>query len=225
MSLDDLDILIDAGDKSHGDEVVSYLRKAGVDDLELVIGTHSHADHIGGLPEVFEAFRIDRYIDSGTATDTVIYKTVTGAVAKEGCQYSADDSELIKYGNLVIQIIETGDNNDDLNDDSVVVLASYGSTKMLFAGDASSAVDKQLISVGHVDLYKAEHHGSHTGNSATLLSVLSPDISVISYGIGNSYGHPHQEAMANMQRYSGQVLWTAGKSIILTSDGHNLKLQ
>lgn len=223
--MDDLDILIDAGDKSHGDEVVSYLKKETVDDLELVIGTHAHADHIGGLPEVFDAFKVDRYIDSGTVATTAIYKTVMSDVSKEGCLYSEDADEVIKYGDLALQIIETGDHNKDLNDDSVVVLATYGSTKMLFAGDASSGVDSKLISVGHVDLYKAEHHCSRTGNSSTLLSALRPDISVISYGLGNTYGHPHQEAMDMLKEYSGQVLWTAGKSVVITSDGHSLLVQ
>lgn len=220
--MDELDILIDSGDKSHGDEVVNYLKNAGVDDLELVIGTHAHADHIGGFPEVFEAYRVDRYIDSGTIADTMIYKTVMADVAAEGCLYSEDKDEVIKYGDLTLQIIETGDNNDDLNDDSVVVLATYGATKMLFSGDAGSAVDSKLIGIGHVDLYKAQHHGSRTGNSSALLSALKPDISVISYGIGNTYGHPHQEAMTVLKQYSRQVLWTAGKSAVITTDGHGI---
>lgn len=223
--MDELDILIDTGDKSHGNEVVNYLKKAGVDDLELVIGTHAHADHIGGMPEVFEAYKVERYIDSGTVADTVIYKTVMTDVAAEGCTYSEDKDEVIRYGDLTLQIIETGDHNKDINDDSVVVLATYGSTKMLFAGDASSGIDGQLTGIGHVDLFKAEHHGSRTGNSVALLTALRPDISVISYGVGNSYGHPHQEAMAVLKQYSGQVLWTAGKSVVITSDGHNLSAQ
>lgn len=97
---------------------------------------------------------------------------------------------------------------------------------MLFTGDSESDIEQQLSGgIGHIDLFKSGHHGSDTSNSQALLSVITPDISVISYGIGNSYGHPHKEAFDRLTQYSGSVLWTGGKSIVITSDGHNLKAQ
>lgn len=130
--MDDLDILIDAGDKSHGDEVVNYLKSQGVDDLELAIGTHAHADHIGGMPEVFEAYEVERYIDSGTVATTQIYKKVMADVAAEECLYNASPTEAIIYGNLTIQIISPGNGHKDTNDDSVIAYVTYGDTSMLF---------------------------------------------------------------------------------------------
>ncbi len=223
--MDELDILIDAGDKSSGDTVVNYLKSQSVDDLELVIATHGHADHLGGLPEVFDAYNVERYIDSGVPATTQIYQTVENSVAAEGCPELGDKNETIKYENLTVQTIETVDASSDINDVSVIVLVTYGSERMLFAGDASSAIDPWLTKVGHVNLFKAEHHGSRTGNSSTLMSILKPDISVISYGIDNSYGHPHLEAMDVLKKYSGQVSWTAGKSVVITTDGISMNVQ
>lgn len=225
LDLNDTDILIDAGDKSSGDSVVNYLKSQGVDDLELVIATHAHADHIGGLPEVFGSYRVERYIDSGVPATSQIFADVQSKVASEGCPASGDKSEIISYGDLSVEIIETVDASDDVNNTSVVALVTYGKEKMLFAGDASESIDPWLIKLGHVNLYKAEHHGSRTGNSSVLLSVLHPDISAISYSIGNSYGHPHQEALDSLKKYSGQVVWTAGKTITVITDGTTMGIQ
>ncbi len=225
FDLNDIDILIDAGDESSGGTVVNYLKSQGVDDLELVVATHPHEDHIGGLPAVLDSFRVERYIDSGVSETSQIFAEVQSKIASEGCLVTADKSELIRYGDLSVEIIETVDESEDINNTSVVALVSYGKEKMLFAGDASASIDPWLIDLGHVNLYKAEHHGSSTGNRSSLLSALHPDISVISYGIGNSYGHPHQVAMDVLKKYSGQVAWTAGKTVTVITDGTTIGIQ
>lgn len=174
---------------------------------------------------MFDNFRVERYIDSGTVAKTKIFERVAASVAVEGCQASEDENEVIRYNGLTVQIIETGDNHSNINNDSVVALVTHGGVKMLFTGDAESEIEAMLYGVGPVDLFKAAHHGSDTSNSAALLSAIRPDVTVISYGIGNSYGHPHKGAYDRLSQYSGSVYYTGGKSVVITSDGHNVKPQ
>lgn len=225
LNHNDRDILIDAGLESKGGTVVNYLKSQGVDDLELVVASHVHEDHIGGLPAVFDAFKVQCYLDSGISASNQSYKALELKVIAEGCLRFDDGNQILRFGDLSVQVIDSGDVYEDLNDTSVVVLVTYGNTKILLPGDAGSAVDRFITRVGPVDLYKAEHHGSWTGNSEYLLSVLRPDISVISYELGNPFGLPSQSAMDILKRHSGNVLWTAGKTVVIRTDGNVMTVQ
>lgn len=225
LNHNDTDVLIDAGLASQGGRVVNYLKSQGVDDLELVVASHVHEDHIGGLPAVFDAFKVQCYLDSGISAATPSYKALETKVIAEGCLRFDDGNQILRFGDLSVQVIDTIDVYEDLNDTSVVVLVTFGNARILLPGDAGSAVDRYLTKVGPVDLYKAEHHGSWTGNSEFLLSVLRPDISVISYGVGNSFGLPSQSALDILKRYSGNVLWTAGKTVVIRTDGNIMTVQ
>ncbi len=222
LDLDGVDILIDAGDRSGGDKVVSYLKSQGVDDLELVIASHPDVDHIGGMHDVFAAFQVERFLDCGTVFNTDLYRGLMNDVVSEGCQYGSDRNETITYGDLKIEILEMGDNHSAINDDSVIAVVTYKSQKMLFTGDAGFDIEQQLTlnsAIGKVDLFKAGHHGSYSSNSQRLIEVIQPDISVISYGVGNPFGLPDYDSVARLKMYSRQLLTTAGKSIRLTFFG------
>jgi|GEM_PF-1885238 len=225
LNLDDTDLLIDGGPDRTGSKVIQYLKTQGVDDLDLVIATHSHEDHINGLPAVFDAFHVKSYLDNGIPAATSSFRCLESKVSAEGCLRFDEGNQTLRFGALNVEIIETVDQAEDLNDTSVVALVTYGSKRILLAGDAGSAVDQYLTRVGRVDLYKAEHHGSWTGNSTVLLSVLQPDFSVICYGAENPFRLPDRKVVGVLREYSGQVLWTAGKSVVITTDGVSMKVQ
>lgn len=225
LDLDGTDLLIDGGPDWTGDKVIRYLKARGVEELDFVIATHSHEDHINGLPAVFDAFDVKAYLDNGVPSTTLIYKLLESKVLAEGCVRFEEGNQTLHFGALSIEIIETVDQAEDLNDTSVVALITYGREKILLAGDAGYAVDPYLTRIGRVDLYKAEHHGSWTGNSTALLSVLQPDFSVVCYDPANPFGLPSPEVMATLWKYSKQVLWTAGKSVVITTDGMVMNVQ
>lgn len=217
------EVLIDAGTKDHGDTVVKDIKPYVDGKLDLVIATHTDADHIGGLGDVFKAFQVGEVIDNGDSADTSAYKSFKTAVQNEpDCTEIPDDNMTINIGNgAEIKIIETGDNNGSENANSVVTLLKYKNVNALFAGDMTENVEKNNLSkFGDIDVFKASHHGSKTSNSAEFLSVIKPEYVVVSAGEGNSYGLPSKETLQRFFNEGATVFGTFKSSTIkMTTDG------
>lgn len=129
------DILIDGGNKADGSTVVNYLKTHGVDDIELLIATHPHEDHIGGLPSVYDAFVVEQTIDSGDAATTLAYKNFNSEKIAEG-NYTTDNHQHFAFGNSTFDILTGTETWKDDNDYSVVCRLDTGSIEFLFMGDA-----------------------------------------------------------------------------------------
>lgn len=217
------EVLIDAGTADKGETVSNYIRPYVDGDLELVIATHAHADHVGGLTRVLQDYQVDEIIDSG---DTAASKSWTNyraaAQAEPDCAFLPDSDMTIDLPDGArIQIIEALDGDKNLNNDSVTALLTFGSFRALFTGDNEQEAEAVLAGrVGDVDVFKAAHHGSRTANSMTLLSAITPEYVVVSCGVGNTYGHPHAEALRNFAAVGAAVYGTEKSgTIILTTDG------
>ncbi|MCI1958731.1 MAG: stalk domain-containing protein [Clostridia bacterium] len=217
------EILIDAGTKDHGDTVVKDIKPYVDGNLDLVIATHTDADHIGGLPAVFEAFQVGEVIDNGDSVDTNAYKNFKTAVKNEpNCKEISDDDMTFNIGSdAEIKIIETGDNNGSENANSVVTLLKYKNVSALFAGDMTKNVEKKCLSkFSDIDVFKASHHGSKESNSEEFLSVIKPEYVVVSAGEDNSYGHPSKEALQRFFNEGATVFGTFKDSTVkMTTDG------
>ncbi|MFV0313771.1 MAG: stalk domain-containing protein [Anaerotignum sp.] len=222
----DFEVLIDAGNNKDGQTVVSYLKPYLDGPLDLVIGTHPDADHIGGLDDVLNAYNVSKIIDSGDAKDTKTYEDYWTAVKSEpNCDIVFDENLTIDLGNnATLTIIETGDGYEDSNNNSVVAELNYGDISLLLTGDMENSAEQASLSKFHkVNVLKAGHHGSATSSSQNTLNILQPDYVVISAGTNNSYGHPHQ---AVLQRYldSGATVYGTFRSgtIIMSTDGNTV---
>lgn len=222
----DFEVLIDAGNNKDGQTVVSYLKPYLDGPLDLVIGTHPDADHIGGLDDVLNAYNVSKIIDSGDAKDTKTYEDYWTAVKSEpNCDIVFDENLTIDLGNnATLTIIETGDGYEDSNNNSVVAELNYGDISLLLTGDMENSAEQASLSKFHkVNVLKAGHHGSATSSSQNALNILQPDYVVISAGTNNSYGHPHE---AVLQRYldSGATVYGTFRSgtIIMSTDGNTV---
>ena len=134
------DILIDAGNNSDGPTVVDYLKRQKVDDIEIMIATHAHEDHIGGLDDVLAAFDVEKIIDSGEVGTTKTYRDYWSAVQTEGAEYREDDDLVFELGpGIKFFIIETGDGYSNTNDNSVLTKLDYNNIEFLFTGDMEAA--------------------------------------------------------------------------------------
>jgi len=163
IDIGDYDILIDAGNNSDGNLITGYLKSLDTDDIEIMVATHPHEDHIGGLDDVLAAYAVETIIDSGKVHTTETYKSyLQYAKAEEGAEFLVDDDMTFNIASGVeFRIIETGDNYDNLNDVWVVSMLDYGDIKILFTGDMKTDVElKNLNKFQDVDILKVGHHGS-----------------------------------------------------------------
>jgi competence protein ComEC len=193
------DILIDAGNIADGPLVVDYLKDQGVDDIELLIATHPHEDHIGGLPAVLNGFQVEKVIDSGKSATSKIYSTYEAAVKAEGCAYEQDNYQSYTWGNTALQIYTGGETWNNLNDYSVVCRLDTGDIEFLFTGDSEAPVEAALKGDISAEILKVGHHGSTSSTSPGFLNKVNPEVAVISVGAGNTYGHPAPETISKLQ--------------------------
>ena len=223
------DILIDAGER--GDTVVDYLKGQNVDDLELVIGTHPHSDHIGGLVDVLEEIPAEEVVDPGVVTTSKTYedyltlidaRDITFTEGRAGMKRTFEDGTVLEI------FSPASPDEDDLNEASVVAKLTYGKISFLFTGDAGTKSEKEMLKSGYPlksTVLKAGHHGSSTSTSDDFLEAVSPEAAVIPCGAGNSYGHPHKETLekleaADIDIYRTDIMGT----IVAETDGKTYEI-
>lgn len=222
-------LLIDAGENDQGDTVVAYLKEAGVESLDYVIGTHPHSDHIGGLDDVLQAFPVKSVILAPVSHTTKTFEDVLDAVKAQdlkvtrpvpGDSYSLGDAAFTILG-------PAGSYGDDLNNWSVGIRLSLGSRSFVLCGDAEETAETDMTRQGltlQADVLKAGHHGSSTSSSAAFLKAVNPSWAVIQCGEGNSYGHPHKETLEAFSKAGIQVLRTDQLgTITAVTDGSSLE--
>lgn len=201
-------ILIDAG--PHKTKVAEILWNAGIDTVDLLIASHAHADHIGGIPAVFFAFAVRAYLDNGIPYTTATYaRTIASAENEAGMQYFQPTDRTITIGSVTIRVLPPPLTHRSQNNNSVGILVEYGSFRALYTGDSELAELSRWIRDGRVfpvTLVKAAHHGSRNGVTTEWIRVTSPAIVVISVSSSNGYGHPSPDverawAAANARVY------------------------
>ena len=219
------DVVIDGGNKGKGDAIVAYLKKQKVDDIEVLISTHPDADHIGGLDEILDAYRVENIYAPKVKHTTQAYKDFLQAVKREG--------KTIKTAQMGVSLPIKGVSakfvgpvksysNSDLNNWSAVLHVTYKKNTFLFTGDAEHASEKDMMAKKQTlraDVLKVGHHGAKTSTSSTFLNTVKPKHAIISVG-KNSYGHPTSEVVTNLKRQKVNTLRTdKNGTIIITGNG------
>lgn len=219
-------MLIDAGEKAESDEVISYLNERHIENLDYVIGTHPHSDHIGGMADVIYEFPIGKMYMPKVAHNSKAFETMLDAVEAEGVDvYSAKAGVLIYEDEMTkIQIIAPcSDYYEELNDYSAVIRLDYGETSFLFMGDAEQLSENEITADVRADVLKVGHHGSKSSSSKNFLYRVMPEIAVISVGEGNDYGHPSKPVVKRLGEIGAKVLRTDEYGdIVIFSDGINV---
>lgn len=217
-------MLIDAGEPSASDTVVDYLNDHGIEKLDYVVCSHGHADHCGGLDAVVENFEVGTVFTSPYPGDTSSYEIFSDAVEAKGLSMTVPElGESYTLGEAKFEFIGPLEQYDNLNDDSLVMRLEYGDTSFLFTGDMTSKAERDLLEDGanvKCDVLKVGHHGSSGSSSYRFLYEAEPKIAVISCEAGNSYGHPHEEALSRLNDCGAEIYRTDLEgSIVIFSDG------
>ncbi|HHX59387.1 MAG TPA: MBL fold metallo-hydrolase [Epulopiscium sp.] len=198
-------MLIDAGDNSQEEHMVSFLHKKGIKKIDFVIGTHPHADHIGGLDAVIRNFDIGEIYMPKIAHTTKTFEDVLIAIKERGHTIKTAKAgvtlDLDKTMN--VQMLGPVSNSyTDINDYSAVVKLKYGKMTFLFTGDAEKTSEYEMIEKGYpLDsvVLKVGHHGSDTSTTDEFLEAVNPKYAVISSQKDNKYGHPHKDIIKKLE--------------------------
>lgn len=221
-------MLIDAGNNEDAATVKNYIAQQGITQLDYVIGTHPHEDHVGGLDYVINSFKIGKIYMPKVTTTTQTFQDVITAIKNKGMQITTPiPGSSFKLGEATCTILAPNSSSyEDLNNYSIVIKITFGSNSFLFDGDAGAVSEMEMVNKWYdlkSDLLKVGHHGSITATCANFLSAVSPKYAVISVGTGNSYGHPAQSTMDRLKAANTKVYRTdENGTIILTSNGSDI---
>lgn len=221
-------MLIDAGNNADGQAVVSYLKGQGVSKIDILVGTHPHEDHIGGMDNVINSFEIGQIYMPKVSHTTKTYEDVLTAISRKGLKItSPTPGSTFSLGEVRFTILAPNSSTyEDMNDYSIVLKMEYGNTSFLFTGDAEQVSENEIIAKGYnlkADVLKVGHHGSSSSTSQAFLDKVSPKYAVIMVGSDNNYGHPHKETMDKLEAKGIPVYRTdENGTIVATSDGNNI---
>lgn len=226
-----LNVLIDAGERGNGETILSYLEAQEVKSLDYVIATHPHSDHIGSMADVLEKISVANVIlpkltQENTPT-TKIYENFLQAVKTSGAKViAAEPGKTYGGERAVLTILGPCQQDDDLNNMSVVARLDFGATSFLFTGDAETPSENAILKNGldvQADVLKMGHHGSRTSSGNAFLDEIQPAFCVIPCGAGNDYGHPHEETLRKLEKRGITPLRTdRDGTIVIGSDGNTL---
>lgn len=227
----DIDILIDGGNNSDGNLVVAYLDELGTDDIELMVATHPHEDHIGGLDNVIYNFDVEHLIRPAFASNTQTNRDFEEAIYTSGINESWPEQGVqFIFGELIFTVLSDNTKNyDETNDYSIVLKMNYGNHSFIFTGDAEVDVEHDILESGidiKANVLKIGHHGSASSSTVSFINRINPDYTVISVGEGNKYGHPDPIILRRLELMDIAVLRTdTFGTIVFTTDGKNLSFE
>lgn len=198
-------VLVDAGTSQSADSLVRYLQELGVTELYAAIATHPHADHIGGMAQVIEAFPIGHFYMGAETQNTATYERMLDALDAQGVPVSVPEpgEELVFDSGASVTFLGPADDvpKGNLNDRSLICLFRAGEQDVLLMGDAESAAEQSLLAHYpslRCDMLKVGHHGADTSSSVEFLRTVQPTTAVISCGVDNDYGHPDPQTLENL---------------------------
>jgi competence protein ComEC len=232
-------VLIDGGPRAAAETVLSTLRRHGVEQIDLLIITHAHLDHVGGLERVLAEIPVREVLDSGVPHTSVTYRRLLRRLnalqdqgklvyrlARRGLKLSLGERTTLEVLGPQEPLIRGS--RSDVNANSVVVRVVHGQVAFLFLGDAERETEVRLLASGvelRADVVKVAHHGSRHASGSELLARVSPKIALISCGRGNAYGHPAPATLERLSALKVRVLRTdQDGTLSLWSDGETIGL-
>ena len=246
-------VLVDGSEIKYGRNViVPTLKRLGITELEKVILTHPHSDHLGGLIPVLENISVKEVWDT-TSYTTMTYKKFRKIIRENNIpRREVFRGETETWGGgVTVSVLNPKkrvpgepldfpviEGNPDLEDDelrsavnnsSIVFRLTFGNTSILLTGDAEKSAEREMLANGltlRAQVLKAGHHGSSTSTSNDFLYAVKPEIAVISLGEDNNYGHPASTTLNKLERIKAAVYQTdLLGTIVLNSDGSGFTVQ
>lgn len=247
-------ILIDTGDDKYYEDgkkgkentqLLTELQKLKIDHIDTLVMTHAHADHIGKADKVIVQYGVKELVYNGIpSTSKYFINALKAAKANGTQQVKVKAGDVLDFGNGVsFEIVSPSQSlidedtaaikakkKVDVNNESVVGRLTFGNFAMLFTGDAEGPVEKDMVaSYGKklkCQVLKAGHHGSKTSSTAEFLKLVQPESVVMSLGVNNQYGHPHEALLNRLQKQGVKNIYRtdANGTITIVSDGSSYSI-
>ena len=222
-------MLIDAGTADYGDTVVDYIQNLGYSKIDYLVGTHPHADHIGGMQKVVKSFDIGTVYMPKASTNTKTYENLLTEIKNKGLKIKTAKAgvSIISDNDLNIDILAPNSSEyDEINNYSAVIKITYKDNKFLYMGDAEKLSEDEIKADVSADVIKIGHHGSTSSSSKNFVQKVTPEYAVICVGEGNTYGHPKDSIIKRWEKIGAKILRTDNDgSITITSDGENISVK
>jgi len=219
-------LLFDGGSNSDGDDIiVPYLSSLGIATLDYMSCSHYHADHVGGLDEVYDAVGVSQAVyDRGWSYTTLTYNSYAATVAPK--RQTATDGQVIDLGDGVTATVVALNGNGQMsppydtssreNEYSLALLIECGDFAFFVAGDLTGGnlgygdIETSVgPEVGDIEVYRVSHHGSNSSSNTAFMAATTPEVSIISVPDNSPYGHPHQDTLNRLAAVGSYVYQTA----------------
>ena len=220
-------MLIDAGERNYDKKVISYIDTLGYKNIDYVVGTHPHTDHIGGLEAVIEKYDIGKIYMPKKSSNSKTFINLLNTIKDKGLKINTAKSgvSIIDSDTLDVDIIAPTKEYNDANNNSAVVKITYINRCFLFMGDAEIESEKSITDNIECDVVKIGHHGSDTSSSDAFVKNTHAKYAVISVGNGNIYKHPYESTIKKWENIGAEVLRTDELGdIVISTNGNELSI-
>jgi len=207
-------IIIDAGDVGGEDELITSLKRLGIKKVDALILTHPHADHIAAGDDILLEFEVQDLYMPKVSADTNVFDEVIEAVKLLDMKITAPEvGSRVTYGEIELFFVhpDPDDKYSDTNDYSIATIVSTPFGSALFTGDGEEITEEAILGAGYdisVDVLQVGHHGSKYSSGEEFLAAVDPLLAIISVGLDNSYGHPHNATLKRLREQGVQVFRT-----------------
>lgn len=214
--------LIDAGYPEAG--TLKYLQDHNIRHLDLLIATHGHEDHIGGIPEVLRSVQVDRFIVNGQVVPSTYFDEYEKALKETGIRReTVRTGDRIDFGEFTFNVWNPSKIREDtVNNNSIVLFLQAGNVRFLFTGDIEKPIEERLVNSRrnlHVDILKVAHHAGNTSSEPAFLNAVKADVAIFS--ASNSFPGFPDETVVNRLREAGAKVYGTNfnGTITIETDG------
>lgn len=223
-------MIVDGGNVEDGQLVISYLQQQGVEELEAVVCSHAHEDHVGGLPAVLAVYPTRAVYAPTNTYSSKVFDDFVYYTDQQRLEITIPEpGHSFTLGETKVTVLGPTKSYADPNDTSIILRVEYGETSFLFTGDMETGAENDMLDYWEgrmdwkADVLKVGHHGSETSTGYRFLHELDPEYGVISVGEGNTYGHPHAEPLSRLKD-AGVILFRTDElgTVIARTDGNEV---